>query len=79
MSKFSRGFALMVGGLAIVGMGLTAGCSAKQAPSPTEQTENPIESKRSAVPGVNVPNSQAPNSFKPSLTAKPAPSKAPGD
>lgn len=81
MSKFSRGFALMVGGLAIVGTGFTVGCSAKQAPSPTEQTENPIESKRSAQnrPGENAPKSKSPNSFKPSVSAKPAPTIKPGD
>ena len=35
-SGWARRFALCAGGLAIVGMGLTAGCSAtKESPSPT--------------------------------------------
>jgi hypothetical protein len=81
ISGLSRGFALMVGGLAIVGMGFTVGCSAKQAPSPTEQTENPNESKRSAQNGTgeNAPRTKAPNSYKPSMTAKPAPTRAAGE
>ena len=80
-SNLSRGIALMVGGLAIVGTGFTVGCSAKQAPSPTEQTDSPIESKRSAQngPGENAPKTKAPRSFEPPVTAKPAPTIKPGD
>jgi len=80
-TSLNRGIALTVGGLAIVGMGFTVGCSAKQAPSPTEQTQGPIESKRSNQngPGANAPGSKAPNSFKPSKSAKPAPTAKPGD
>ena len=82
-SSLSRGIALMVGGLAIVGTGFTVGCSAKQSPSPTEQTENPVESKRATQndqndPGENAPNTDAPRSFAPSVTADPAPTIEPG-
>lgn len=75
----TRGFALLVGGLAIAGMGLTAGCSAKQSPAPTEQMDSQVESKRPSQkePGEKAP--KAPNSYKPSVKAPSAPTATPGD
>ena len=47
-SGWARRIALCIGGLAIVGMGLTSGCSAtKESPSPTgdSPTSNSVDSK----------------------------------
>jgi PBP1b-binding outer membrane lipoprotein LpoB len=46
-SGWARRIALCTGGLAIVGMGLTAGCSAtKESPSPTgDATTSKVDSK----------------------------------
>ena len=41
-----RNIALIVGGLAIAGMGFTVGCSAKQAPAPVDQSNTEVDSKR---------------------------------
>ena len=75
-TSVTRGVAALVGGLAIVGMGVTAGCSPKQAPAPTEQTENPIESKRSTQ---KEPKAKENNNFGPQVKATPAPTGTPGD
>ena len=75
-SKLTRGVAALVGGMAIVGMGLTVGCSPKQAPAPTEQTDNPIESKRSAQ---KEPGAKDNNNFGPKVKAPSAPTGKAGD
>ena len=77
-TSVTRGVAALVGGLAIVGMGVTVGCSPKQAPAPTEQTDNPIESKRSAQkePGAKE---KPGNSFGPKVKAPAAPTGKAGD
>ena len=74
-TSVTRGVAAFVGGLAIVGMGVTVGCSPKQAPAPTEQTDNPIESKRSAQkePGAKD------NNFGPKVKAPSAPTGKAGE
>ena len=74
-TSVTRGVAALVGGLAIVGMGVTVGCSPKQAPAPTEQTENPIESKRSTQKEPKAKD----NNFGPKVKAPAAPTKKPGD
>ncbi len=75
-SGLTRRVALSVAGLAVVGMGLTVGCSAKQAPAPTQQTENQVDSKRSVQ---KEPESKPRNSFKPEIKAPAAPTAKPGD
>ena len=54
-SGWARRFALCVGGLAIVGMGLTAGCSAtKESPSPTgDPTTSKVDSKNNTTSKVD--------------------------
>jgi hypothetical protein len=75
-SGFARTVGLSVAGLALVGMGLTVGCSAKQAPAPTQQTENQVDSKRSVQ---KEPESKPQKSFKPTIKAPAAPTAKPGD
>ena len=77
-SGFTRRCALGVGALAVVGMGFTVGCSSKQAPAPTQQTDSQVESKRSK--GDNEPKkSYAPNVKAPAAkTVDPAQDIAPG-
>lgn len=76
--KSNRRIALIAGSLAIVGMGLSAGCSAKETPAPTAPMENSVESKRpEANPTAN--QTQAPNSFSPAMTAPPPATAVPGD
>ena len=75
-TSVTRGVAAVVGGLAIVGMGVTVGCSPKQAPAPTEQMDNPIESKRSAQ---KEPKAKENNNFGPKVKAPAAPTGIPGD
>ena len=75
-SGLTRRITLSVAGLAVVGMGLTVGCSPKQSPAPTEQTENQVDSKRSAQ---KEPESKPQKSFKPTLKAPAAPTAKPGD
>jgi hypothetical protein len=47
----TRRIALFVGGLAVVGMGLTVGCSAKQSPAPNAPADSQVDSKRGAPDG----------------------------
>ena len=75
-SGLTRRITLSVAGLAVVGMGLTVGCSPKQSPAPTEQTENQVDSKRSVQ---KEPEAKSPNSFKPQIKAPAAPTAKPGD
>lgn len=72
----TRNVALLVGALAIAGMGFTAGCSAKQTPAPTEQTDTHVDSKRPKSESGEKPNKE---SFAPEVTAPAAPTKKPGD
>ncbi len=69
----NRKLALLVGGLAVAGMGLTVGCSAKQAPAPTEQVDTKVDSKRGGQ------SDDSPNSHAPKVKAKPAPEAKPGN
>ena len=68
-SGLTRRIALGVGGLAIVGMGLTVGCSAKQAPAPTEQIQGSVDAKVT----------KSGNSVAPAVKAPPAPTALPGN
>jgi len=72
-----RNIALIVGGLAIAGMGFTVGCSAKQAPAPTDQSNTEVDSKR----GNNgaEPKQKPKNSYAPEVKAPSAPTAKPGD
>ena len=71
-SGWARRIALCAGGLAIVGMGLTAGCSAKESPAPSNSpAPSGMDSKISRTNG--------PGSFAPSNTAKQAPTALPGN
>ena len=72
-SGLTRRIALCAGGLAIVGMGLTVSCSAKQSPAPTDSTQNSIDSK---APTAKTPSG---NSFAPSVKAPPAQTALPGN
>ena len=65
----TRRIALCVGGVAIVGMGLTVGCSAKQSPAPTEPAKSRVDSKVTKTG----------NSFAPSVKAPSAPTALPGN
>lgn len=77
-SGVNRRIALFVGGLAVVSMGLTVGCSAKQSPAPTAPAQNSVDSKRPQVESGGKPsNAQKPAA--PPVKAKPAPTAAPGD
>ena len=67
-SPLTRRIALCVGGVAIVGMGL-AGCTAKQAPAPTEPAQNSVDAKVTKTG----------NSFAPSVKAPSAPTALPGN
>jgi hypothetical protein len=75
--SLSRRFALVVGGLAIAGMGLTVGCSAKQSPAPTEQTDNQVDSKRAK--DDSGADSGSKNSYAPKVKAPAAPNAKPGN
>lgn len=77
-SGFTRRIALCVGGLAVVGMGLTVGCSAKQSPAPTEPVQNTVESKLPANTPAQIPAGPK-NSFAPSVKAPAAATAQPGD
>ena len=68
-SSFTRRVALCAGGVAIVGMGLTVGCSAKQAPAPTEQIQGSVDAKVT----------KSGNSVAPAVKAPPAPTALPGN
>lgn len=75
-SILARRFALCVGGLAIAGMGLTVGCSAKQSPAPTAPVQNSVDSKMPQGESAGkASKSQAPQPPK----AKPAPTAEPGN
>ena len=50
-------------------MGLTVGCSAKQAPAPTEQTQGSVDAKVT----------KSGNSVAPAVKAPPAPTALPGN
>ena len=65
----TRRIALCVGGAAIVGMGLTVGCSAKQSPAPTEPAQNSVDAKVT----------KSGNSFAPPVKAPSAPTALPGN
>lgn len=77
-SGLTRRVALSVAGLAVVGMGFTVGCSAKQAPAPTQQTENQVDSKRS-VQKEPESKPKPKKSFEPAIKAPAAPTATPGD
>ena len=77
-SGFARRVALSVAGLAVVGMGFTVGCSPKQAPAPTQQTEDQVDSKRSVKKEPEA-KPQPKKSFEPQLKAPAAPTAKPGD
>ena len=71
---WKRRISLGVAGLAVAGMGLTVGCSAKQSPAPTAPVQNSVDSKR--------PKDANPEQQKPAggpVKAKPAPTAEPGD
>ena len=44
-SRLARRIALLTSGLAIVGMGLTAGCAARESGAPAESTPASVDSK----------------------------------
>lgn len=73
-TNWTRRSALVVAGIAVAGMGLTVGCSAKQAPAPTAPAQNSVDSKR---PQGDVKPEEA-NPQKP-VKAKPAPTAKPGN
>ena len=71
-STVSDRIALCVGALSVVGMGLVAGCSAKESPAPASvPAPNAVDSKVSRDGG--------PSSFAPGKSAAPAPTVAPAD
>lgn len=70
----SRKLALFVGGLAVAGMGLTVGCSAKQSPAPAEPAGSQVDSKR-----ATDDDSKAKNSYAPKVKAPAAPNAKPGN
>lgn len=75
--SLSRKFALVVGGLAIAGMGLTVGCSAKQSPAPTEQVDTQVDSKRGN--SDSAPDAAPKNSYAPKVKAPAAPTAKAGN
>lgn len=78
MQPLVRKVAVTSAGLAVAGMALVVGCSAKESPAPTAPAGNNVESKR---PQTNPDPGQtkAPNSFGPAVTAPPPATAVPGD
>ena len=68
-STLTRRIALCAGAVAIAGMGLTVGCSAKQAPAPTEPAQNSVDAKVT----------KSGNSVAPAIKAPAAPTALPGN
>ena len=68
-STLTRRIALCAGAVAIAGMGLTVGCSAKQAPAPTEPTQSSVDAKVT----------KSGNSVAPAIKAPAAPTALPGN
>ena len=83
-SIFTRQLALVAGAAAIVGMGALSACSSETKEKPAE-TKTPSQSSSApASPSSNAPQPTekgvgGPNSFTPSVTARPAPTALPGN
>ncbi len=81
-STLTRQFALATGALAIVGMGALSACSTDTKEKPTETKAPSSQSSAPATSNAPSPTEKAvggPNSFTPSVTAKPAPTALPGN
>jgi len=72
-SQLTRRIALCAGGSAILGMGLIAGCAAKESPAPTEPSQTSVGSNevsptakairptaKTPGPNVNLPSANSP-------------------
>jgi len=72
----TRRIALCAGGLAIVGMGVTAGCAAKESPAPTDSSQTSVSSNqvspttKAIRPTAKTPG---PNGNPPSVNAPAVP------
>lgn len=87
-SRLDRRGVAVVGGIALIGLALTAGCgkSEKQAPSSTTTTPTttatsapaPTSSAPAPAPSEKTINPTGGNLFTPSVVAPPAPTVPPG-
>ncbi len=80
-SSLTRKFALVAGAAAIVGMGALSACSSDTKEKPAETT---APTQTSGAPSSNVPSPTeksvgGPNSFSPTVKARPAPTALPGN
>ena len=81
-TRLTRQIALAAGAAALVGMGTLTACSTKE--KPAETTKPSPSSSAPASPNAPVPTEKAvspggPNSFSPTVKARPAPTALPGN
>ena len=76
-SHLTRRFALVVGAVAVVGMGSLTACNSATKDKPAE-TKEPTQSSASQAP-VAPTEKKSVGSFTPWVTARPAPTALPGN